>query len=356
MYEEIFMNTVEVTNTINAPLPLKKPQSQLLLWSRRVLLALLITLCVLGVAGASYQAIATARDARAFLPPGQLVDVGGYKLHIHCLGEGTPTVILEAGQGGLSTDWVWIQPEIAKTTRVCAYDRAGVAWSEPGPMPRDARQIGIELNTLLKNAQIPGPYVLVGHSYGGHYVRVFAAAHPEMVKGMVLIDAAHPDQWSRDPEGEAQYAQVKQFYQIAGVLARFGLLRLLNYTPVTPDLPPAQGAVHKSFSDTTQLVDAASAEFNATEATNQQVREAGLLGELPLFVLTATDHGRPEIEVIGQELQLELAQLSTNSHQRIVEGATHSSLIIEQQDALATIYALQRVIEAVRIGEPLASN
>jgi pimeloyl-ACP methyl ester carboxylesterase len=315
-----------------------------------------MTLVLLGVVGASYQAIATARDAHAFPPPGQLVDVGGYKLHIHCLGEGSPTVILEAGQGGLSPDWVWIQPEVAKTTRVCAYDRAGVAWSEPGPKPRHARQIGLELKTLLENAQIPSPYLLVGHSYGGLYVRVFAAAYPDVVKGMVLLDAAHSDQWSRDPDGEAQYAQIRQFYQVAGLLTRLGLLRLLNYSPISPDLPPVQGAAHKAFSDSTQLVDAATAEFDATAETNRQVREAGLLGALPLFVLTATDHGRPEIEVLGQELQHELTQLSTNSVQRIVEGATHSSLIIEKQDALATIDAIRRVVEVVRTGESLASK
>jgi hypothetical protein len=130
----------------------------------------------------------------------------------------------------------------------------------------------------------------------------------------------------------------------------------MQRTPISPDLPPAQGAVHKAFSDSARFVDAAAAEFNATEATNQQVRDAGLLGVMPLIVLTATDHGRPEIEAIGQELQQELTQLSTNSVQRIVEGATHSSLIVKQQDALATIDALQRVIAAVRTGNSLASK
>src|SRR3954447_21727232 len=133
------MNTTLITDNMNAPLPNKRSSNRLLVWSRRLLLGLLVALLLLGIIGASYQAIATAVDARTFPPPGQLVDAGGYKLHIHCLGEGSPTVILEAGQGGLSSDWIWIQPEIAKATRVCAYDRAGVAWSEPGPQPRDAR-------------------------------------------------------------------------------------------------------------------------------------------------------------------------------------------------------------------------
>jgi pimeloyl-ACP methyl ester carboxylesterase len=350
------MSTIEATNTMNRPYQNQQPRNRVLIWIRRVLLGLLVTLIVLTLIGAIYQAIATARDARAFPPPGQLVDVGGYKLHIHCLGTGSPTVILESGQGGLSSDWVWIQPEIAKTTRVCAYDRAGVGWSDPGPAPRDAQQVGRELHSLLANAQIPGPYLLVGHSYGGLYVRVYAATYPETIKGMMLIEAAHPDQWTRNPTGQAEYAQITRMYQVAGVLTRLGLLRLINFTPANPDLPAEQSAIHKAFSDTTRYVDAATSEFNATAATNQQVQAAGSFGTLPLFVLTATDHDRPEIEPIAQELQHELTQLSTNSVQRVVEGATHSSFIIEQQDALVTVDALQQVISAVRTGNPLASK
>jgi pimeloyl-ACP methyl ester carboxylesterase len=354
--KETTMSTTVIVDKTNAPLQSKRTANQLLVWIRRVLLGLILLLVALGAIGAIYQVIATARDARAFPPPGQLVDVGGHKLHIHCLGTGSPTVILEAGQGGLSSDWIWIQPEIAKTTRVCAYDRAGVAWSTPGPAPRDAQQIVRELHTLLENAQIPGPYLLVGHSYGGLYVRVYAATYPEAVGGLVLIDAAHPDQWTRNPTGQAEYTQITRFYQVASLLTRLGMLRLLNYSPLNPDLPAAQSAVHKAMSDTAQLVDTATAEFNATVATNAQVRAAGSFGALPLVVLTATEHGRPEIEPIALEMQRELTQLSTNSVQRVVEGATHSSFIIEQQDAQVTVDALQQGIEAVRTGKRLASQ
>jgi pimeloyl-ACP methyl ester carboxylesterase len=350
------MSTTVTLDKTNAPLQSKRTANQLLVWIRRALLGLIILLVSLGLIGAIYQVIATARDARAFPPPGQLVDVGGYKLHIHCLGEGSPTVILEAGQGGLSSEWLWIQPELAKTTRVCAYDRAGIAWSEPGPAPRDAQQIVRELHTLLENAQIPGPYLLAGHSYGGLYVRVYAATYPEAVKGMVLIDAAHPDQWERNPAGQAEYAQIIRFYQVAGLLTRLGILRLLHYNRATADLPDAQGAIHKAMLDRIQLVDAVTAEFNATEATNHQVRAAGSFGALPLVVLTATDHGQPEIEPIAAEMQRELTQLSTNSVQRVVDGANHTSLIIKQQDAQITVEALQQVVEAVRSGQPVGSN
>src|ERR671938_464341 len=155
----------------------------------RTLAALVGLIVVLGLVGASYEAIAAAGDARRYPSPGQLVDVGGYRLHIQCVGTGSPTVVLDAGLGGSSLDWSLIQPELGRTTRVCAYDRAGMGWSDAGPQPRTPRQIADELHTLLTNAGIAGPYVLVGHSLAGKNVRLFTIAHPDQVAGMVLVDA-----------------------------------------------------------------------------------------------------------------------------------------------------------------------
>ena len=115
----------------------------------------------LSLAGAGYEAIASRGDARAYPPPGKMVDVGGYKLHIQCLGTGSPTVVLDAGLGCTSLDWSLVQAEIGQTTRVCAYDRAGMGWSESGPEPRTPEQNARELHTLLANAGLEGPYVLV---------------------------------------------------------------------------------------------------------------------------------------------------------------------------------------------------
>src|SRR5918994_7561249 len=140
----------------------------------RVLLWLIVALLVLAVAGAIYQAIATERAEQAYPPPGEMVDVGGYSLHINCVGQGSPTVLLDGGLGDMSASWVRVQREVSDTTRVCAYDRAGMGWSEMGPEPRDAKQISSELHTLLKGANIEGPYVLVGHSFGGLYVRTYS--------------------------------------------------------------------------------------------------------------------------------------------------------------------------------------
>src|SRR3712207_5181209 len=120
----------------------------------RALLWLIVALLVLAVAGAIYQAIATERAERAYPPPGEMVDVGGYSLHIDCVGQGSPTVVLDAALGDMSASWVWVQQEVSDTTRVCAYDRAGMGWSEMGPEPRDAKQISSELHTLLEGTNI----------------------------------------------------------------------------------------------------------------------------------------------------------------------------------------------------------
>ena len=161
-----------------------------------------------------------------------MVDVGGYKLHINCTGkaeEGQPTVILDAGLGGYSLDWAQVQPEVAKFAHVCSYDRAGLGWSDESPNPRTSKYIAQELHDLLANAAEVGPFILVGHSFGGINVRVFANKYPEEVAGVVLVDASHEDQKSKLPEPPAQsfisrlprslldYPQVATFGAAVGV-------------------------------------------------------------------------------------------------------------------------------------------
>jgi hypothetical protein len=135
-------------------------------WTVKAILWLVVALLILAVVGAIYQTIATMRAERAYPPPGEMVDVGGYSLHINCVGQGSPTALLDGGLGEWSAQWVWVQQEVSDSTRVCAYDRAGMGWSEMGPQPRDAKQISNELHALLEGAHIEGPYVLVGHSFG----------------------------------------------------------------------------------------------------------------------------------------------------------------------------------------------
>src|SRR5215212_7811162 len=154
---------------------------------------------VLTAAGVVYEAAATERDRHAYPPPGRMVDVGGRRLHIACSGEGSPTVVFESGLANMSADWGNVLPQVAATTRACAYDRGGIAWSDDGPLPRDPRQIATELHMLLEKAGVDGPYVLAGQSFGGLYARMFADRYPDEVAGMVLVDASHPDMWVRLP-------------------------------------------------------------------------------------------------------------------------------------------------------------
>jgi len=156
--------------------------------AKRFLIRAAALVALLCVAGAVYQALSERRDLREHPAPGELVDVGGHRLHLHCVGSGKPTVLLEAGLGNDVNHWSLVQLAVAEFTRVCAYDRAGLGWSDPGPLPRDAPRVVDELGRLLERSGESPPYVLVGHSNGGPYVRLYAAAHPERIAGLVLVD------------------------------------------------------------------------------------------------------------------------------------------------------------------------
>src|SRR3954454_18659631 len=124
-------------------------------------------------------------------PPGKLVDLGGHRLHVNCSGQGSPVVVVENGLGDFSFDWILVQEKVSRFSRICTYDRAGYAWSDAGPKPRTFDQINLELRDALKKLGEKGPFVLVGHSFGGPVVRNFARIYPEEVAGIVLVDAAH---------------------------------------------------------------------------------------------------------------------------------------------------------------------
>jgi pimeloyl-ACP methyl ester carboxylesterase len=142
--------------------------------------------------GGGFETVRESLDARAYPMPGQLVDVGGYRLHLHCTGSGTPAVVLEPGLGGGSSDLAWIAPTVARDSTVCVYDRPGRGWSDAATGPQDGAQIAADLHTLLDRAHVPGPYVLAGHSFGGLYVLSFAAQFPDQVAGLVLLDSTAP--------------------------------------------------------------------------------------------------------------------------------------------------------------------
>ena len=220
--------------TVSSP-QLRRRPNRLVFWTVRILLGLLALIVVLALGGATYEAIMAARDGKRYPPPGQLVDVGGYRLHLHCIGQGSPTVVLDAGLGAFSLDWGAVQPHIATSTRVCAYDRAGLGWSDPGPTPRSPQQSASELHALLTKGGVEGPYVLVAHSISGKTARLFASQHPDEVAGMVLVDARHEhvDDHRAPARLAADDAEQRQFQNMIRWMARFGVVRLL-WAPAWP--------------------------------------------------------------------------------------------------------------------------
>jgi pimeloyl-ACP methyl ester carboxylesterase len=326
----------------------------------RVLSGALAILLILLSAGALFQVTATAIDARRYPIPGHLVDVGGYRLHLFCLGEnsgGRPTVVFETGLGGFATsaDWARVQPEVAKTTRSCAYDRAGLGWSDPGPGPRDARHIAAELHTLLQNSHTPGPYILVGWSFGGLYIREYADQYRADVTGMVLLEGSSPEQCAFSPAWQAQCASAVSNAATARILSRLGILRVIGlFQPATGLPEPQNGALFASFGAVKDW-DAQNAELQASPVTYAQVLQAKLLGDIPIYVLTATEHGAaPELEQQWQAWQSGYTALSTNSRQKVVHGATHESLVFNSSDAQVTIAAVLKVVEAAHSNVRLA--
>ena len=333
-------------------------------WIRRGLVGVIAALLALVVIGATYQAIATEIDKLTYPPPGKLVDVNGHLRHINCIREGGPTVILESGLGTMSADWANVQPEVAKATRVCAYDRAGTGWSEPGPTPRDPKQIARELHTLLGVAGIDGPYVLVAQSFGGLYVRMYADMYPNEVAGMVLVDSSHPDMWSRLPP-EVVATLRPPAWQVGAMtfLTRLGVFRLTGGDMAECGLPAQQCEEEQAYLRSTRYRVTWGREMLAP-GRDAQVRATGSLGEKPLVVLSAGDHGRDlaagvsptslaRFERTWRTLQSELAALSTDSIHIVVEGAGHSTLQTDRQDAQVTSAAIEQVVEAARTGRPL---
>jgi pimeloyl-ACP methyl ester carboxylesterase len=296
--------------------------------------------------GAGAQSLTTRRDARRYPPPGVLVDVGGCRLHLNIQGNNSqgPAVVLEAGMGSFSSNWYWVQTELAKTMRVVSYDRAGLGWSERGHRPRDAATMARELHTALHAAGVDGPYVLAGHSFGGLPVRAFAGLFPDETAGLVLVDASHPDQWLRWPVRRAD-RMIATSQRVSAVLARIGLLRVVDLSrQISVGLPELQVAELRARS---ALPGASAVEAQQMDAwPESRAQLPTRLGDLPLVVLGVSDQPRGA-ETLTQ-LQSELPTLSTNSARRVVHGATHEALVAGREHAMVVADAIRAVVA----GEP----
>jgi pimeloyl-ACP methyl ester carboxylesterase len=284
---------------------------------------------------------------------GQMVDIGGYRLNITCTGIGSPTVILESGLGEHAQSWVGVQRGVERFTRVCSYDRAGYGRSDPGPQPRSSLQVARELHALLSKSQTLGPYVLVGHSFGGYNVRVFIGLYPDEVSGVVLVDSSHEDQDQFEPASvRNQAGRLQALVPFVPGLRFFGVLRLrekLQPTTVAGSkLPEATMqelwalALRPNYLPTVLREYAAFATESAAE-----VRSSGTLGDLPLIVLTAGRHSDPGNQDLDgfrkawlEVLQPSLVMLSRRGHQIVVEDSDH---MIPYEDPEAVVSAIQSV-------------
>jgi pimeloyl-ACP methyl ester carboxylesterase len=328
-------------------------------WVSRIFIFVVALAIITLLLGAKAKADLKAK----YPPPGQLVDVGGYRLHIDCQGNGSPTVVMEAGLGDPSLMWALVQPQIITLTRVCVYDRAGLGWSDPSPKPRTADIMVDELHTLLKDAPIQGPYVLVGHSTGGMLARLYAHTYPTEVVGVVLVDSQHEDQFLRLSNALQQtvkqsFAADAQTLPLFRALAGTGIGALVPPLAALTDIPKLPSPAREQFSalalSDPKYIEAHTAETIAIFESIDKVRAAHItsLGNIPLIVLY---RGVTESLISGMTLdeekqwwlglQTELAALSPQGKLVLAEQSGHH---IQLDQPKLVIDAILQVVTVAR--------
>ncbi len=335
-----------------------------------VLLGFLGVLLVLLLTGVIYQVAGAARDARAFPPPGRMVDIGGVRLHLSSAGPSGPVIILDSGIGASSLSWGLVMPELARFARVHAYDRAGLGWSERARRPRLASLLAEELHMLLDRAGISGPYILVAHSFGGYVERLFANNYPGEVAAMVLVDSPDTSEWIHPTPERIKRLRGGAFFCLLGAwLARAGVVRFcLNRLGEGATSIPQ--AVTKSFGRTAfdltkrmvgQVMKLPAESWRVAQAhwscpesflslanhlhhlpeSAAEVAACGSLGDLPLVVLTASEPS-PE----RREHQDAVARLSSRGRHIVADRGGHWLHLDEPE----------LVIEAIRSVSPTATR
>jgi pimeloyl-ACP methyl ester carboxylesterase len=302
-------------------------------WTLRILIGLCGLIGVTALTGATYQWLATRKDLAATPPPGHLVDIGGYRLHLWCTGDGAPAVILDTGLGGSTPDWGFVQPDVARFTRVCSYDRAGMGYSDPGPSPRTARRIASELAELLARSGIGGPVVLVGASIAGFDVRVFASDHPDRAAGLVLVDASHEDQAHEVP----RMARLVPLLSTMGVLRLFGI----SFGQRVESLAPSVRQFARATSFRAAGYQAAADEIIHIRESASEVRSSRRKLTIPVLVVTG---GRGADEN-WRQLQRDQASLSERGCLMIAEQSGHV-VPIDQPEVI--VDAIRIVVETAR--------
>lgn len=303
------------------------------------------------------------RDAKRYPPPGQMVDIGGRRLHLQCRGVGTPTVVMEMGAGAWSVYWAGIRDELAGTTRTCVYDRAGLGWSDPGPSTISSDQLVDDLYLLLRRSGEQGPFVLVGHSLGGWIVRLYEARFPGDVAALALVESAHPRQWEELPPAVWDFvgssAGGLRFLAWSG---HFGTLRLMADRLATQQLPESVMPAYRASAIRPSRYSTMAAVIDATPGIASDVEELPGLGSLPLLVVSAgrsfdalrgsgADIPFDRANEVWRRLQEELGALSTRSMHLVSPASTHD---IHVDDPEIIVRGLKALVDTVRLdrGDP----
>jgi pimeloyl-ACP methyl ester carboxylesterase len=316
-------------------------------WCKRIGIGLVGLVAFLLIAGASYQFITTKLDERVYPPPGQLVDVGGYNIHLYTTGSGGPSVILDAGMGWNALGWSLVQPKVAEFTQVTAIDRAGNGWSDESPLERTSENIITEFRTALKKANIPAPYILVGHSFGGINAQLWASLYPDEVLGVVLVDSSHENQLETIPTPQMNRT-------IPMLASRFGIVRLITHFPkyqggiaVFPE--EIQRQLLSKFR-TTKFMRTVLGEGAQFEKSCKQLKTVGRSPwNKPLIVISAakvtpaegSGHSQEQLDaffVHFKELQKDLATKSTQGKQ----------VIAEESDHMITLHQPQIIVDSIK--------
>jgi pimeloyl-ACP methyl ester carboxylesterase len=292
---------------------------------RRIVVGLLALIAFVLVVGSIYQVVVGNVPDGRYPAPWRVVDIGGRVLHVNCMGQGTPTVILEAGLGSGAITWQHVQRPISELTRVCSYDRAGYGWSASAPSPRTAARVTDDLHRLLEKSGVQGPLVLAGHSLGGLFARHYAATYPTEIAGMVLVDSTHEDQ-DKPPAPLRFVLKVVTHSGVPRLFVGFG--------------DPALDAMYTSNRTLATIDD----EFAAVEESSNETRAAHFsFGSKPLVVLTA---GSNDADPDWHRLQNELATRASNAKHIVATGSGH---YIQDDRPELVIAAVREVVAATKI-------
>ena len=317
--------------------------------------------------GALCQCVDTKLDEQKHSPIGRMVDVGGYKLHMIDSGKGSPTVVISPGLGDNSLDWTLVYPEISKFTRVIVSDRAGYAWSDASPLPRTSENIVQELHRLLKNGNVPGPYILVGHSFGGLSVLLFASAYPDEVAGVVLVDSSHEDQHEKFKLLDAPPSIFETIEDYLLVLRSyfqryFGIERFIRERAAQKSNPNekkgmlADDVQHCYLASrmSSKFMNAKRQEFLNWDLSCEQIKSnGGVVGDKPLTVITAgkkkvTEDHTQEHKQVWFDLQDDLVTKLPQGKQIFAEKSGHR---INTGQPGIIIEAVRELVDELRIGQ-----